>query len=409
MADFGGIALLGEGGSSGAWFRLRNAPNHDAAVRFGGVEVEVRKGLRAVVVRGDLGANHHDVLASAPESANRALDLLSLKSRLALALTDVHDLHVTWWNEPGGASVARFFFSHTMKLTASLNVVVTSPDGQAAQDAPAAAGWQGSMRYFRMSEVTDDLFDSFRNTYLAIESVLSEIEPMRAGRSRRGWESEEDWFKRALRTASAHVPVRRFAPSPDLGDPIHAIWLELCEQLRHATFHAKTARNPLLPQDGFSRSRILEARQRYARLYLSLVGTIFRAQLGRGETGIGPAVQRAVAETQAEQMVVAFADDPTPVVEGDELISPAHGTVQTLPTQSELAGNRLEVQAEARVSDLVPGAAVGRFGAVDKDTGKALIFDGLEGRLALDGFDRCQVRLSLGVTGHPGLKSDFGS
>jgi hypothetical protein len=30
-------------------------------------------------------------------------------------------------------------------------------------------------------------------------------------------------------------------------------------------------------------------------------------------------VQRAVAETQAEQMVVAFADDATPVVEGDEL------------------------------------------------------------------------------------------
>jgi hypothetical protein len=410
MAEFEGIPLLGKPGSAGAWFRLGKPPTHDARIHLGGdLEVEVRKGLRAVVVRGAFGSSHPEVFASAPEAANRALDLLSLKLRPALVVADLHDLHVTWWPESDGASVVRFFFSHTMTFSANISVTVTPPDGQSIPDANAPPSWQESMRYFRMSEVTDDLFDSFRNTYLAIESILSEIEPMKPGRSSHGWEAEQDWFKRALRTANGHVQVSRYAPSPDGGDPIHAIWLELCEQLRHAVFHAKTARNPLLPQDGFSRSRILEARQRYARLYLALVGTILGASLGRGETGIGPALQRAVAQAQADEMCIAIADDPTPAVDVDELMSPANGVVQTLETEFDLVHNRLTLEAEVQVADLLPGVAVGRFGAVQKDTGQALVFDGLAGRLGLTGFDRCQVSLSLGTIGDPGLKSDFGS
>ena len=72
-----------------------------------------------------------------------------------------------------------------------MNLSVAPPSGRVATGATATPPWHSSMRYFRMAEVTDDLFDSFRNTYLALESLLSEIEAMQQRSNGRGWESEE--------------------------------------------------------------------------------------------------------------------------------------------------------------------------------------------------------------------------
>jgi hypothetical protein len=44
--------------------------------------------------------------------------------------------------------------------------------GRAARR-PASPKWQESARYFRLSQLTDDLFDSFRNVCLALESILA--------------------------------------------------------------------------------------------------------------------------------------------------------------------------------------------------------------------------------------------
>lgn len=47
--------------------------------------------------------------------------------------------------------------------------VVRDPDG--AVRSPGAAinpEWHASMRYLRMSEITDDPYDAFRNVYLAL-------------------------------------------------------------------------------------------------------------------------------------------------------------------------------------------------------------------------------------------------
>lgn len=50
------------------------------------------------------------------------------------------------------------------------------------------------MRHFRLSQTTSDLFDAFRNLYLALESLLSTIAPMRLHPDGRPAEGEGVWL-----------------------------------------------------------------------------------------------------------------------------------------------------------------------------------------------------------------------
>jgi len=49
------------------------------------------------------------------------------------------------------------------------------------------------MRFFRVSQTTDNRFDAFRNLYLALESILSKIAPVKSRANGRSDEGEGEW------------------------------------------------------------------------------------------------------------------------------------------------------------------------------------------------------------------------
>jgi len=107
---------------------------------------------------------------------------------------------------------------------------------------------------------------------------------------------------------------------------------------------------------------------------------------------------------------VGLADDVTPAANGDRHLSPTGGSLKVIaPREVRRSDNDdfLIVEAEARVGDLVPLTAVGRLGTVHKETGELMLFDSLEGRLVLAGFDRCQVAVALRMAGHSGVRTEF--
>lgn len=58
---------------------------------------------------------------------------------------------------------------------------------------PPCAAWHESMRFFRVSQTTDNRFDAFRNLYLALESILSKIAPVKSRANGRSDEGEGEW------------------------------------------------------------------------------------------------------------------------------------------------------------------------------------------------------------------------
>jgi hypothetical protein len=142
------------------------------------------------------------VLFQGPELANRALDILAMAGMATMALADVWSCHVAWWPTPQ-ASVIRIWCSAALTLKIEASAVVHGPDGAVrSAETGATPQWHESMRYLRMSETTDDLFDAFRNVYLALESLLNRLQPRTPG------EGEGTWLKRAL-TWSTRRPAWR--------------------------------------------------------------------------------------------------------------------------------------------------------------------------------------------------------
>ena len=74
-----------------------------------------------------------------------------------------------------------------------------------------------------MCRTSDDLFDSYRNLFLAFESRLSDIRPrqrvlkrrrfgLRRANNNGRWESEKHWFMDALSDADNLVPLAELTP-----------------------------------------------------------------------------------------------------------------------------------------------------------------------------------------------------
>ena len=193
VADFEGIRLTGEGRACGCVLMLRASPVISRVVNLPqGAEVEVRSGVPAVVVRGVSATGHESVMVQGPELANRALDLLAMGGVATLALADVWSCHVACWPASEG-TVVRIWSSAALTMKVQAAAVVRGPDG-AVRSAGTGINpeWHASMRYLRMSEITDDLFDAFRNVYLALESLLNRLQPRTPG------EREGPWLRRAL-------------------------------------------------------------------------------------------------------------------------------------------------------------------------------------------------------------------
>ncbi|TRO68211.1 hypothetical protein [Streptomyces sp. IB201691-2A2] len=417
MANFEGIPLFGNVNTSGVLYPLRTRPEFSRTVRLStDVEVEVHEGVQAVIVRGLTTANYEETSSIAPELANQGLDIFTLKGNAPLALMDVEDGHVAWWSE-GRDTVIRFWCSTTITAAFRATGVVRGPDGQVKPpDIETTPQWQESMRYYRMSELTDDLFDAFRNIYLSLESLLSSLHPKRQ-KPNGHEEGDFEWFKRALKEEENSVDLRRFSTSSS-GNPAHDIANELHNQIRNRIFHAKDSHSStkaksgqsLLPQRIFDRTQVAEAKDRFGHLYLALAEKAFNALFPTGGTGLSKEAARHMLGSITHGWNIAFTGDPTPANSSDTEVSPGGEPFTTIPGRgfTDARGDEyVAVIADVRPSDSSDGvSSVGRMATVSQNGELGAIYS-LDGRLDLEGFDRCEFVFSFHAAGQRTRKTRY--
>ena len=104
-----------------------------------------------------------------------------------------------------------------------------------------------------------DLFDSYRNMFLALERLLSDIRPRAMRPNGKPAESEKDWFTAALQQADKLVPVAKLAPT-GTQDPSDWVYINMYGAERSGLMHAKPGLYHL-PQDDAGRA---DSGRRYA-------------------------------------------------------------------------------------------------------------------------------------------------
>jgi hypothetical protein len=136
-------------------------------------------GSRAIVILGTGQADRTAALQEALDAAQVALDIWAIKGAMARTLDDAEEKHVLWWSTPDG-SIARIWTSTSLSIRMKAKLEVRDGDGNLVPPPPRRPDpWHPSFRFFRLEQSTTDLVDAFRNCYLALESLLSTIEPVR--------------------------------------------------------------------------------------------------------------------------------------------------------------------------------------------------------------------------------------
>lgn len=262
--------------------------------------------------------------------------------------------------------------------------------------------WHESYRFFRLSQTTTDLFDAYRDAYLALESVLSHAAPIRLRQPGARGEAEGDWFKRAL--VATGVDLGRFAGRP--GNPAQILYDELYLALRVTVFHAKSNRPTLLPRHEPNRAQVVAGLQRTQRLYLAIVEKLLG--LRRLGGGISTFAAQRMLSTVFDDLNVFVSSDESPVDVDVPVVSPAGQPIALLPhgDPAEYRGfgaSRLSWASAAELTS-VPfiRRAVGASAALE-----ARVSSVLEGRLVLGEAKRLEVLIATRLVNARDLQQDY--
>lgn len=182
-------------GGQGAIFALSGTAKNDRRQTFGNWEVELRKNSAYVGVRSGLSNLHQPLDEIMPQAHNvvqNLLDIVAVEERNALVVTEPYN-NVIWRTGPHGLKLQLTTDIIFSAEPANLKVTVKDPAGNVRPDPPYTPPQHHyAYRYFRFSQAAQNVFDAYRNMFLALESLLDYVEP------KLPTDGETDWLKKRL-------------------------------------------------------------------------------------------------------------------------------------------------------------------------------------------------------------------
>jgi hypothetical protein len=244
MARLGAISLFGpapvRSPTGGAAFTLTSAASADASLELPEGELEIKAGQRDVVVRFDGASSAALALQQGHRLAQQGLDLLSVLGRTDAVIQEAENEHLIWWSEPDGVVVRLVSTTLLRFAVGPVRLEVRDKSGNIIPATAPQPRHHIAFRYYRLAQTTEDLYDAYRNMYLAFEVLLSNQFPMSKG------EREIDWLHRALDNARSTIRL------DDLVSPgtnvIDSVLLVVYQDARLPLFHAKEGRDFFPPQ-----------------------------------------------------------------------------------------------------------------------------------------------------------------
>ena len=273
---FGFEITLGE---HGAIFRLSAKARDDRRQTFGPWEVELRTDSEYIAVRSattNLQQSLDDFIESAYNVAQDLLDIVAVEERDCLVVIEPHD-NVVWRTGPHGLKL-QLTSSIVFGTLGSAKLTGRDAAGNVIPDPPYTPPQHHyAYRYFRFSQAAQNVFDGYRNMFLALESVLDYVEPKLPG------EGETEWLERALVTAQSRGLDLSVFTKPGSTNPVDDFLNAHYSAIRCAAFHSKSSTgNVLLPGTLADESTVLQQLLAVQELVEGLLKSEFSTRLASG-------------------------------------------------------------------------------------------------------------------------------
>jgi hypothetical protein len=373
----------------GAIFLLRRPPNLDAAISLDGWTTQVQRGTKAVVTFGPGRATDASgVFSEALEAANNGLDFMSVRGLADVAMESEGDDSIVWWLE-GNSAVVQATVYFPFAFSGSAAGVTRDAQGNVVPSPPLNPLQHDAFRFIRMSRTSAYLYDSYRNMFLALERLLSDVTAQQN-------EGEAAWFRRALGVVdtSGLVPAAELAP-PSETDPITWAYNNIYADARSALMHAK--RSYLLPLDDSVRQRLTDSLD----LISNYVHKLVEAHLGIAHLWfrLSDYARRQLVEHGLMNSRLFVSDDRS-AVGGDtstEVPAASSNVVYSNPSQFRMVDEwHGDVTASWSPTELSELDAVCLFGVVQADGGPGGFVSSLRGPLTLgSSVSRFELRSGL--------------
>ncbi len=231
-------------------------------------EIEVKKGCDYIVTRFQGATSADDAFNKAYEAIQQGLDLLSITRTADLSINNSTEVCLLWWREKS-IQILRVLYIDPLRQRVEKELQPVDRDGNPISDPlNAQSVYHESFRYFRLSQVTEDLFDAFRNMYLAFEILLDSIVPKEQN------EGEGKWLKRAIRESENRNLFSNVSDykNKNFHEILHKY---IYEKIRCCLFHAK--KEPYLtPQNLADREKVAEGLEILTEVVVSMMTNHFK-------------------------------------------------------------------------------------------------------------------------------------
>lgn len=253
---------------------LRKAPlKYIHETENGDWQVEFSKNSSEVVARSTSILSFDELQSLGFDTIQLALDILSVKGILSTNLDDPAGSHNGVYCS-NGKSIAYTYSLLGFPLNISCSVKHTDSSGKEIKPPQLEPIWNESFRYYRLSQSSTDLFEAYRNLFLAFEALLNKICPKNSG------EKERVWLKRSLEVVNSRIKLVDLTPTGS-GNPVEYIissqYINIRCKLQHAKFPQAN-----LPHSHLRPSDVKQAYGDLVRIWRHIAGTYFHVPTGGG-------------------------------------------------------------------------------------------------------------------------------
>ena len=281
MASLGNIFIAGSENLGGTYkcgisYLLASKPSFSYIYYdVGGVwQVELSKDSSEVIARTALIVSYDELQVAGFAAIQEALDVLSVKGILSVNLADPARSSVGVYCSNGKSILYVYsLFDFSMGMQSEIKHIDASGNVVESLLQPEPV-WNESFRYYRLSQSSGDLFEAYRNLFLAFEALLNSISPKKRS------EGERAWLKRCLSVVNIRTSLANSTPTGN-EDPVDYIVSSQYENIRCRLQHAKFP-NAALPHSHPSPVYVKQAYGELIRIWQQIAGAYFNVPTGGG-------------------------------------------------------------------------------------------------------------------------------
>lgn len=265
-------------GAAGSAFRLDAPSSVSAQIEHPSGNVTLREGAPYVTIVLHSCPNADVARVLAWQVVQEALDVLAARARIALATSLGEQEFLTWYRKDSSLHLTCV---DTASATWSANIGIQTSSSLLPPQPPPFVH-HAALRFYRLSQISSDLFDAYRNAYLSLECLVSDASAKRE----KPKASELDWLKRVV---SSH-----FSGAIPSGIDANTALDSIYRDGRNPIFHAKSGETFYAPL-GKERQ---EVQMRFETLSI-LLTALLRHKLGNASVGGWGNTSQALQDVQA--------------------------------------------------------------------------------------------------------------